>query len=565
MPLLPNMEQGDYLNIFRRRKWLILFSVLIILFGATVYCVLTPDQYRSIVKIRIIPPAVPEGIVRSNVDANTGSRLLIIRQDILNKTYLLGLINEVGIPTLGFNGMSVDAMVNTMRKRINVGEDELKKKQKVDEKNVLDPNIFILSFAHENPQVAKDVASRLTSVLVGENIRSRETVTRGTTEFLVSEVEVTRKKLEQQEEKLKRYKLQFGGELPQQEASNLNRLQRLQDQIKNNSDAIARLQDRKIFLEAQISNIERNTGGPENQDSWEAVGSAKQMSPRALLSELAMRRKKLEELSEKYTSLYPAVVQARLEVEQLEKKIATMRQAAKKTDGTPAKERAGRSAPQSMPDLQDPSWDSAESQRLRGQIAAIDLDTVALKRENAEAIRTIDQIQRKVERLPQREQEMVALTRDYDNIKKSYEELLAKQLESQVSQKLEEKQKGERFQVLEPANLPTAPFKPERLKVLGLALLASLVIGAGVSIGLEMMDPTLRGSKEFKSFFDMPILACLPVIQDDRSRHRVAIRRAAVVGGLVSILGAYVIFLTLHGDKVLSILQTFVLHIGGTN
>jgi len=559
------MEQGDYLNIFRRRKWLILFSVLIILFGATVYCVLTPDQYRSIVKIRIIPPAVPEGIVRSNVDANTGSRLLIIRQDILNKTYLLGLINEVGIPTLGFNGMSVDAMVNTMRKRINVGEDELKKKQKVDEKNVLDPNIFILSFAHENPQVAKDVASRLTSVLVGENIRSRETVTRGTTEFLVSEVEVTRKKLEQQEEKLKRYKLQFGGELPQQEASNLNRLQRLQDQIKNNSDAIARLQDRKIFLEAQISNIERNTGGPENQDSWEAVGSAKQMSPRALLSELAMRRKKLEELSEKYTSLYPAVVQARLEVEQLEKKIATMRQAAKKTDGTPAKERAGRSAPQSMPDLQDPSWDSAESQRLRGQIAAIDLDTVALKRENAEAIRTIDQIQRKVERLPQREQEMVALTRDYDNIKKSYEELLAKQLESQVSQKLEEKQKGERFQVLEPANLPTAPFKPERLKVLGLALLASLVIGAGVSIGLEMMDPTLRGSKEFKSFFDMPILACLPVIQDDRSRHRVAIRRAAVVGGLVSILGAYVIFLTLHGDKVLSILQTFVLHIGGTN
>jgi len=544
---------------------LILFSVLIILFGATVYCVLTPDQYRSIVKIRIIPPAVPEGIVRSNVDANTGSRLLIIRQDILNKTYLLGLINEVGIPTLGFNGMSVDAMVNTMRKRINVGEDELKKKQKVDEKNVLDPNIFILSFAHENPQVAKDVASRLTSVLVGENIRSRETVTRGTTEFLVSEVEVTRKKLEQQEEKLKRYKLQFGGELPQQEASNLNRLQRLQDQIKNNSDAIARLQDRKIFLEAQISNIERNTGGPENQDSWEAVGSAKQMSPRALLSELAMRRKKLEELSEKYTSLYPAVVQARLEVEQLEKKIATMRQAAKKTDGTPAKERAGRSAPQSMPDLQDPSWDSAESQRLRGQIAAIDLDTVALKRENAEAIRTIDQIQRKVERLPQREQEMVALTRDYDNIKKSYEELLAKQLESQVSQKLEEKQKGERFQVLEPANLPTAPFKPERLKVLGLALLASLVIGAGVSIGLEMMDPTLRGSKEFKSFFDMPILACLPVIQDDRSRHRVAIRRAAVVGGLVSILGAYVIFLTLHGDKVLSILQTFVLHIGGTN
>ena len=194
--------------------------------------------------------------------------------------------------------------------------------------------------------------------------------------------------------------------------------------------------------------------------------------------------------------------------------------------------------------------------RLRGQVAAIDLEVVALKRESANAVQTIDQIQRKVERLPQREQEIIALSRDYDNIKKSYEELLKKKLESQVSQKLEEKQKGEQFQVLEPANLPTRPFKPDRPMVLGLALLASLVVGVGGAFGLEMLDPTLRGSKEFKNFFDMPILACLPVIQDDRLKRRIAVRRAAVVGGLVSILGAYLVFLVVNGGKVKSILQS---------
>ena len=55
---------------------------------------------------------------------------------------------------------------------------------------------------------------------------------------------------------------------------------------------------------------------------------------------------------------------------------------------------------------------------------------------------------------------MISLSRDYDNIKKSYEELMAKKLESQISQKLEEKQKGEQFQVLEPADLPTS--RPNR-------------------------------------------------------------------------------------------------------
>ena len=214
--------------------------------------------------------------------------------------------------------------------------------------------------------------------------------------------------------------------------------------------------------------------------------------------------------------------------------------------------------------------------RLRGQIASIDLEVVALKRESANAVRTIDQIQQKVERLPQREQELISLSRDYDNIKKSYEELLKKQLDSQVSQKLEEKQKGEQFQllrkqkgeqfqVLEPASLPTRPFKPDRPMVLGLALLASLVVGVGGAFGLEMLDPTLRGSREFKNFFDMPILACLPVIQDDRLKRRIAKRRAAVIGGLVSIMGAYLVFLVINGQKVQSILQAIEASIGGGN
>ena len=167
--------------------------------------------------------------------------------------------------------------------------------------------------------------------------------------------------------------------------------------------------------------------------------------------------------------------------------------------------------------------------------------------------------------MPQREQEMIALKRDYENIKKSYEELLAKELQSQISLKLEEKQKGEQFKILEPAKLPTQPFKPDRLKILALALMASLVIGAGGAVGLEVLDSTLRGSRDFKSFFDLPILACLPVIENAEYRRRIAVRRAAVIGGLVSIAGAYLIFLMVHGTKVKSILLSIGQGIGGGN
>jgi polysaccharide chain length determinant protein (PEP-CTERM system associated) len=552
MPLRPNMEPGEFLDILRRRKWLILFSVLLIHFGTAVYCVRTPDLYKSTMKLLVIPPTVPEGVVHSNVNVGSVDRLMILRQEIFSRARLLAVINELGL--FKESGTGAEEMVDMLRKRIK--------------SDLGTNNTLTISFYHEDPKVAMTVASRLGSFFIDETIKSREATGQETSTFLASQLEETRIRLEQQEEKIKRYKLQFGGELPQQEQANLNRLQRLQEQIKNNSDAIARLQDRKVFMEAQISDIERierNIVGSDNQDLWETIGSAERTSPQKLRSELVMRRKKLEELGKKYTPYYPSVVQARRELEQLEEKIALLRRSAKKSDEVSSGKAADGSSSQSMPDLQNTSWDSSELQRLRKQIAGIDLEIVALKRESANTVRTIDEIQRKVERLPQREQELITLMRGYENIKKSYEELMAKQFQSRISQKLEEKQKGEQFQIIEPAGLPAQPFKPDRLMVLGLALLASLGIGVGGSIGLEMMDPKLRSSRDFKSFFDLPVLACLPVIQDDRYKRRTAVRRAAVIGGLVSILGAYLVFLVVHGEKVRSILQSIGQSIGGGN
>jgi len=545
MPLRPNMEPREFLEVLRRRKWVILFSVLLIHIGSVVYCVLAPDLYQSTMKLLVIPPAVSSGMVQSTVNIGAGDRLKMLEQDILSRSRLMGVIDELGLFKEESRKMSTAAMVGKVRKRIEMG---IEKK-----------NTFILSFEDENPEVAMRVTSRLGSFFVEENIRSREAIARDTSKFLDEEVQETRKRLEVQEEKLKRYKLQFGGELPQQEQANLNRLQRLQDQIKNNRDSIARLADRKVFLESQISNIERISLGRDQEDPWETVGSGDKSSPRSLRSELARREKTLEDLSKKYTPLYPAVVQARWEVEQLKGKIAALRQAAREESARGA---ANPSTSKTISDLEPMDGETGEMRRLRGQVAAIDLEVVALKRESANAVQTMDQIQRKVERLPQREQEMIALSRDYDNLKKSYEELLKKKLESQVSQKLEEKQQGEQFQILEPASLPAQPSKPNRAMVLGIAVLASLLIGVGGSFGLEMMDPTLRGSKDFSSFFDIPILACLPVIQNDSLNRRLAVRRAALIGGLVSIMGAYMVFLMVNGEKVKSILLSIGQSIG---
>jgi polysaccharide chain length determinant protein (PEP-CTERM system associated) len=540
------MRPEEYLDMLRRRKWVIVFSVLLVLFGATVFCVLTPDLYRSSMKILIIPPAVSEGMVRSTADAASGDRLKILQQDIFGSASLLNVIKELGLFPERSGALTGDAMVAEMRKRIDMEVDR--------------NNTFTLSFDHEDPRTAQNVASRLGSFFIGENIRSRSATVQETSRFLEGQVQETRKRLEEQEERIKRYKLRFGGELPQQMQANLSQLARLQDQIKNNTDSIARLEDRKIFLEAQIRNVEGQVPAA-GIDAGETGTRGSSGEVDYLLAELAVRRKKLDELNSKYTPLHPSVVQARWEVEKLEARIEVVRMQAAKGGKDSAGGTREAVSPEVLAEIQRANRMKREVDRLRDQVASIALDITALKRENAGTLRNIDTIQRQVERLPQREQEIIALTRDYDNIKRSYEELLKKRLDANISETLEVKQKGERFQVIDPANLPSRPIKPDRLKLLGLSFLASLAIGIGGAFVLETLDPTLRGARDFRNFFDLPVLASLPLIQDERYRRQAAIRRAAVTGGLVSIAGAYVVFLLVYSEKVKSILQS----IGGVN
>jgi polysaccharide chain length determinant protein (PEP-CTERM system associated) len=521
------MEPQEFLEIFRQRKWLIVFSFLFIMFGTVVYSVITPDQYRSSTTILVIPQRVPEKFVSSTVTYSVEDRLTATSQQILSRTRLMAVIDELGLYKEERQSSTPEGLANRVRKKIKI-------------KILRGRDSFRLSFYHEDPYMAMLTVSKLASFFIDENLRVREQLATGTSEFLDSQVREVKKQLEEQEEKVKRYKLTYMGELPQQMQANLSMLTRLQDQRRTNADAIAKAEDRKVFLESQISSLQNRIRTKE--------GKAENPKDR-LIDEYFSKREQLEDLSAKYTQNYPTVVQLRREVQQLEKKIATIEEGGlasidndTKRTGLPLRLRKARR-------------ERGEIGRLRAQVRSLDLDLLAWKREQQDIQRASNAIQEKVARLPQREQEMIALTRDYDNLRKSYDDLMRKKLQAAVSQNLEARQKGEQFQVLDPPVLPTNPFSPDRKRILMVGFMAALAFGFGGAIGLEMMNPTLRGTKDFKYFFELPILASIPIIQDDRYARRNAFRRAAVLGGIFSFMCAFIVFLLMFGEKLRTIIQ----------
>jgi len=202
-----------------------------------------------------------------------------------------------------------------------------------------------------------------------------------------------------------------------------------------------------------------------------------------------------------------------------------------------------------------PTGGMGELRRMKAQLKSSEVEIASLKREKQTIAQNVAAVEQKIERAPKREQEMISLIRDYENQKKSYDDLLKKKLEADVSQNLEKRQKGTQFQILDPANLPQESFKPDRKKAMLIALLLSLAFGFGGSIFLETMDLTLRDVSDFKHLYKVQILGTIPAVQGLESRRERALRRAAVIGGLVTFTVALSAFLIVYHVKIRTILN----------
>jgi uncharacterized protein involved in exopolysaccharide biosynthesis len=123
--------------------------------------------------------------------------------------------------------------------------------------------------------------------------------------------------------------------------------------------------------------------------------------------------------------------------------------------------------------------------------------------------------------VPRVEQELLSLTRDYDNIKNSYESLLDKRLNARLYENLEKSQQGERFTMLERALPPAAPYSPNKILTLAAGLIAGGLLGLLMVLLRERTDPTYPDAESLQEAFPgLPVLATIPVFHGAREISR---------------------------------------------
>ena len=501
-----NSERPDverYMNLVRRRHIHFLIPVFLgWLVGWGAGWVL-PARYQSTTLILVEQPSMPKDYVSPNVSEDLQDRLQSITEQILSRTRLLTIIGNLHLYGEGRDQTTPDKRVALMRKDIDV---ELVYGQ--DKKQITG---FTIGYSARNPQIAQQVTTQLTDLFIDENLKARQQESQDTTSFLESRLEDARTNLADQEAKVDQYDAKHVGELPSQQASNIQILNGLQSQLQNEQDARNTAKQQGIYLQALIGQYQALNGTSRTADTSPT-------SLPAIDQQLDTLRSKLTNLSAHYTDRYPDVQNLKDEVAKTEKMrdelLVDLK--AKSTSGGQASQASG------ARDTRNGVQNSALAQ-VESQLQANKVEITNREQSVASLKARIDQYQARLNDEPAREQELDDLTRGYDQSKANYDDLLKKKNESALATSMEQMQQGERFTMLDPPSLPASPAFPNRLKLCGIGLGVGLALGLLVVGGLELTNDRLYGEKEIKTLLPVAILADIPEVvipSDERSRKK---------------------------------------------
>jgi protein tyrosine kinase modulator len=518
------LDMERVLAIWHRRKWLGILSFAGLFSATATITMCLPSVYQSTATVLVVGQQVPVEFVRSTVTGAVDSRLQTISQEILSRSRLEELVSRFDLyPEL--KETPAESLIGRMRRDIEVKPTGLDRAGGT--------VAFTIKYRGRDPETVARVTNTLASYYIDENIKVRERQATGTAQFLRTQLEEVKQRLEKQERRVSDFRRRNLGELPTQMEANLATLERLNTQFRLDSERLLRARDQRQELARLLdATNQRSAAAAAAAAADSSVPAVAHLAPTdPAVARLARMKQELTDLRYRFSDRYPDVVQLKRDIAALERQVADAHR------DTAPRENGASPAPREKARPIDP-----HVAQLEQSVSQLDAEIKSLQDEEKRLRDAMATYQGRVENTPRRDLEFQELSRDYDSTRELYRTLLKRYEEAQLSENLEQRQKGEQFRILEAGVTPTVPAAPNRLRFLVLSLGLSVAIAVGLVAIAERSDTSFHTIEDLRAFTTSPVLLSLPLIVTPidirRRRWRSALSGLAAAVCLVVIIGA---------------------------
>jgi polysaccharide chain length determinant protein (PEP-CTERM system associated) len=529
-----NFDLRVYLSLLVRNRWWVLAAVIIGGIAAGIVAYTSPKIYEAKSTVLVENDDVLQQLTRSMAVApSLTSKMQFLQQRLLTRDNLTQIARRLDLDLEARTPREMEALLNGMRNDIKVRASPR-------------GQLIEIAFQHSEPTVARDVVAMLTDMLLEENLGAKRVEAHQAYDFISQQLDVYRTRLEEAERRLREFKQKNliaegvgsatspdgnDAEIPVTAAfADVSRLADARDQLAKTENNLNQLQSQRTEFAKQLEEEPRWISA---QQDYGTSGEVKSQSAQRI----AQLESQIHELRLTYTDRHPAIVQLQAQIEQLK---------AARASNTDSEEDGGDT--DLIADLGDqvlnPTYIS-----LKERLSALDAQITSARAETEQLRVKIVALEKAILDVPRKEQELVALRRDYAVNASTYNSLLKRLEEARVTKEMEVQDKGGRIRVIEPATVPYKPVKPNRVIILLMGLGGGFAAGYGLGFLRHLMDNTVKSEDDVRGLVGLPVLGQIPTVitHSDRRRHRMMnIAFGAVTSFAVLVFGG-VLLLELQG------------------
>ncbi len=442
-----------------RHRWIaVLFSWLVCGVGWAITFTI-PNTFEASARLYVDADVVLTPLLRGlAVDSASAAQLDVLQRTLLSRPNLEKLISKTDLE-LDLKGASDrEALVAQLASDIRITPQTR--------------NLFTITYRSTSPKLAFDVVRTMLTTFVESKTGNNRNDLENAGKFLQAQITLYERQLQEAERKRAEFRVKYIDILPagdggasRLEAQQIN-VRALQGQL---LDAIARRTSlaHELTTTPQLVVTETDAGGPGSFSSTSRLRDAERL---------------LQELRLRYTEQHPDVVAQR-------DLVAAMRSGAV---GSSEPGAAPRASPRNR-SVPNPIF---EQMKLRN----VENDSIvaSLQRQILDATRERDRLEEIAHGAPQLQADFANVNRDYEVLRKNYDDLLLRRESMRISSAAEADGDKVKIQVIDPPQVPQNPVAPKRILLTSGVLAAGLLAGVGLALLLVQMDQSFHTVEDLR-------------------------------------------------------------------
>jgi len=501
-----------------RYRWYILLTAWIAALAGWGAVAMIPDRYESAAHVYVDSESVLKPVLKGIALESIGleERLGLMSKELLSRPVLEKVFRSVDLDLKARNNVEREKMLVKLQESIEISATRTHRTNRAEP-----PNLYIITAREETPELAYQIVQALLTIFVEDTLGGSRQDKGVAQRFIEQQITEYEARLVAAENRLREFKRQNVGLLPEQGTTYYQRLQTARTSLDEIELQLREQQYRRDEMVRQLEGV-----NPE-QRATTPTGTPI-LSP--LEERITEMERRLDDLRLKYTDSHPEVVAARDMVDALKRQLDESR--SQPTTGGAALS------------TQNPMY-----QQLRLALGEAEANLAAIRVRRQEYERRVKDLQQQIETLPKVEAELVALNRDYDINKQNYDALIARREAASMSDQAEKTGEQAKFRIIDPPRVPIAPSAPNRPLFSSAVLLAALGAGIALAFFLSQIRPAFYSGRSLAQAMALPLFGNISMLSlpgTQRMRYMTYLLWLGSLG-LLLIVYAGVLYLNIKG------------------